>query len=136
MAECFKDQTDRVNTVTNCYLQALALEPNRPEAYFLMSQFYERSNSWPECYAWAKLGLNVEIDNLSYQDLEPILLVSNPMRIFNPLIFVYYIFDFKSAYFTEKLIFKLIGFFSFLSLSKKLNLIIQKLSKNNLSSNS
>jgi hypothetical protein len=42
-------------------------------------------------------------------------------RIFNPLIFVYYIFDFKSAYFIEKLIFKLIGFFSFLSLSKKLN---------------
>lgn len=42
-------------------------------------------------------------------------------RVFNPLIFVYYLFDFKTAYFVEKLIFKLIGFFSFLSLSKKLN---------------
>ena len=35
-------------------------------------------------------------------------------RVFNPLIFVYYLFDFKTAYFVEKLIFKLIGFFSFL----------------------
>ena len=42
-------------------------------------------------------------------------------RIFNPLIFLYYLFDFKSAYFLEKLIFKLIGFFSFYLLAKELN---------------
>lgn len=36
-----------------------------------------------------ELGLNVEIDNLNYENLKPILLVANPMRIFNSLISYY-----------------------------------------------
>lgn len=36
-----------------------------------------------------ELGLNVEIDNLNYENLKPILLVSNSMRIFNSLISYY-----------------------------------------------
>jgi hypothetical protein len=59
MANCFADQNDRVNTVSNCILQAVAHLPERPEAYFLMSQFHERQGNWQECYAWAKMGLYV-----------------------------------------------------------------------------
>lgn len=58
MAGCFSDQNDRINTVSNCILQALAHMPERPEAYFLMAQFYERQNAWQECYTWSELGLN------------------------------------------------------------------------------
>ena len=59
MAHCFADQNDRVNTVSNCILQAVAHMPERPEAYFLMSQFYERQGAWQECYTWAEMGLSV-----------------------------------------------------------------------------
>ena len=57
MAKCFEDQNDRFNSVTNCILQAITINPERPEAYFLMSQLYERSSSWQECYTWAFIGL-------------------------------------------------------------------------------
>jgi len=59
MAGCFADQNDRVNTVSNCILQAVAHMPERPEAYFLMSQFHERQGAWQECYTWAGMGLSV-----------------------------------------------------------------------------
>jgi tetratricopeptide (TPR) repeat protein len=57
MAKCFDDQNDRVHTVTNCLLQAIAYLPNRPEAYFALSQFHERLGQWQECYTWAEVGL-------------------------------------------------------------------------------
>jgi hypothetical protein len=56
VAQCFEDQNDRVHTVSNCILQAVAYMPERPEAYFLMSQFHERNGNWQECYTWAKMG--------------------------------------------------------------------------------
>jgi hypothetical protein len=57
VAHCFDDQNDRVATVTNCLLQAVAYLPYRPEAYFLLSQFYERTAQWQEAYTWARMGL-------------------------------------------------------------------------------
>lgn len=57
MAKCFEDQNDRVNSVTNCILQAITLMPERPEAYYMMSNFYEKGANWQECYTWACLGL-------------------------------------------------------------------------------
>lgn len=62
LARCFEDQNDRVNTVSNCILQAVAYMPDRPEAYFMMSQFHERQGNWQECYTWAELGLAVSYD--------------------------------------------------------------------------
>ena len=59
VARCLDDQNDRIHTVSNCILQALSYMPERPEAYFLMSQFYERQAKWQECYTWAELGLSV-----------------------------------------------------------------------------
>ena len=57
VAHCFDDQNDRVATVTNCLLQAVAYLPYRKEAYFLLAQFYERTSQWQEAYTWARMGL-------------------------------------------------------------------------------
>ena len=63
MAHCFEDQNDRQHTVSNCILQAISYLPNRKEGYFLISQFYERSSQWQECYTWASVGLAKEDNN-------------------------------------------------------------------------
>jgi hypothetical protein len=34
----------------------MAYLPDRPEAYFLMSRFYEKTQSWQESYTFAALG--------------------------------------------------------------------------------
>ena len=57
LAKCFDDQNDRVNTVSNCLLQAIAYLPYRQEGYFLLSRFYERAGQWQECYTHAQIGL-------------------------------------------------------------------------------
>lgn len=54
---CMDGQKDRNWTVSNTILQAISFLPGRPEAYFLMAQFYERSTQWQESYAFAQLGL-------------------------------------------------------------------------------
>lgn len=65
MARCFNDQNDRKHTVTNCLLQAIAYWPERPEAYFYLSQFHEREGKWQECYTFAEIGLHcAEFDTL------------------------------------------------------------------------
>lgn len=60
LARCFEDQNDRIHTVSNAILQAVAHLPSRPEAYFMMSQFHEKQGNWQECYTWARLGLSVD----------------------------------------------------------------------------
>lgn len=60
LAYCFEDQKDRTWTVSNCLLQATAYLPYRPEAYFLLSRFYEKAGQWQECYTWAEMGLRTE----------------------------------------------------------------------------
>jgi hypothetical protein len=62
LARCFEEQNDRVNTVSNCILQAVAVLPDRQEAYFMMSQFHERQGNWQECYTWAEMGALVTHD--------------------------------------------------------------------------
>jgi hypothetical protein len=54
---CIEGQKDRGLTVSNVLLQAIAYAPNRPEAYLLMSKFYERSGAWQESYTFAIMGL-------------------------------------------------------------------------------
>lgn len=58
IAECFGDQKDRQWNVTNYLLHAIAYLPERPEAYFLMSQYFEVSSQWQESYTWAQMGIN------------------------------------------------------------------------------
>ena len=62
MAHCFEDQNNRVHSVSNALLQAIAFYPERPEGYFLMSQFHERQGNWQECYTWAAMGEPVAFD--------------------------------------------------------------------------
>lgn len=71
---CIEGQKDRNWSVSNVILQAIAYLPARPEAYFLMSRFHERSTNWQECYAFACMGLmfsNQELIDLpTYVDYE------------------------------------------------------------------
>lgn len=53
---CMEGQKDRNWTVSNTLLQAIAFLPTRPEAYFLLSRFYEKSTQWQESYTNACLG--------------------------------------------------------------------------------
>ena len=53
---CIEGQKDRRHTVSNVILQAIAHLPKRPEAYFLLSRFYEKDGNWQECYTFAVLG--------------------------------------------------------------------------------
>jgi hypothetical protein len=54
---CIEGQKGRQNTVSNVILQAIAYLPERPEAYFLLSKFYEKDSKWQECYTYATVGL-------------------------------------------------------------------------------
>jgi hypothetical protein len=54
---CIEGQNDRKHTVSNVILQAMAYLPERPEAYFLLSKFYEKDAGWQECYTYAALGI-------------------------------------------------------------------------------
>lgn len=60
MSRCFEDQNNRELTVSGAILQALSLMPERPEAYLLMSRFFEKTSNWQESYTWALLGKNKE----------------------------------------------------------------------------
>jgi tetratricopeptide (TPR) repeat protein len=69
LAECFEHQNDRLHTVSNALLQAIAYLPYRPEGYFLMARYHERQQNWQECYTWAQIGL--------YESMLPI----NPLDV-------------------------------------------------------
>ena len=60
MARCFNDQSGREHSVTNAILQAVAVLPERPEAYFKLAQYFERASQWQEAYSWAVMGLSAE----------------------------------------------------------------------------
>lgn len=57
IAKCFDNQTGREYSVTNTLLQAIAFKDDRPEAYFMLSQYHERAGNWQECYTFAKMGI-------------------------------------------------------------------------------
>lgn len=59
VARCLDAQIDREATVSNCLLQAIAVMPFRPEAYFFLSQFHERLGHWREAYTFAEIGLTM-----------------------------------------------------------------------------
>jgi hypothetical protein len=37
-------------------LQAVAYDDTRPEAYFKLSEYFERAGQWQESYTWAIMG--------------------------------------------------------------------------------
>jgi hypothetical protein len=59
------------------YLNAIAFEPKRFEAYYFLSHFYEAEKDYHNCYAMAKIALSnyfnfYSKDNLSYLDNVPL----------------------------------------------------------------
>lgn len=57
ISECFNDQTGRQYSVSNVILQAITVQPDRPEAWWLLSKFYESIGQWQETYTYAHIGL-------------------------------------------------------------------------------
>lgn len=57
IAKCFDTQKGRELSVTNTLLQAIAFDDARPEAYFMLANYYERAGQWQECYTFATMGL-------------------------------------------------------------------------------
>ena len=56
-AQCFENQTGREHTVRNLMEKAIAYSPKRPEAWFLLSRWYERNQKWQESYTAAEVGI-------------------------------------------------------------------------------
>lgn len=56
---CFSQLGNRDYTCENVLKAALRASPRGPEAYFLLSQFYEKKSNWMDSYLYANLGLEV-----------------------------------------------------------------------------
>jgi hypothetical protein len=54
-AICFDKQGTRNYTVKGLLQHSVALEPTRPEGYFLLSRYYERKQEWSESYMTASI---------------------------------------------------------------------------------
>ena len=64
---CYKQLSNRNYTCESLLKSALNLFPQKPEAYFLLSQFYESKSNWMDSYLYSSLGLelsNCEPSNL------------------------------------------------------------------------
>jgi hypothetical protein len=64
---CYKEQKIRDETAKSLIMHAVCLQPKRPEAYWLISCFYEQKEYWMDSYYHAEKGLE-HID----KDLEPL----------------------------------------------------------------
>ena len=58
-ALCFDSQGCRNFTVKGLLQHALAIMPKRPEAYFLLSRFYEREKNYQDSYLISSLGESI-----------------------------------------------------------------------------
>ena len=56
ISKCYENQTNRDYSVTNALLQALAFDDARPEAYWMLSVYYEHKQQWQESYTYASIG--------------------------------------------------------------------------------
>lgn len=58
IALCYDRQGNRRYTVEGAFLDAAALMPERPEAYYFLSKFYAEGSVWKQAYFYACAGLN------------------------------------------------------------------------------
>lgn len=56
---CYRQLSNRDYTCENLLKSALHLCPQKPEAYFFLSQFYEYKSNWMDSYLYASLGLEL-----------------------------------------------------------------------------
>jgi tetratricopeptide (TPR) repeat protein len=69
LAKCFNDQNDRFTTVETCLMQAIGYDPDRPEGFFLLSQFHERQGNWRKAWVYARIGQNIANDDFGFSPL-------------------------------------------------------------------
>lgn len=62
-ANCFTRQGSRVFLTKGILLRAISVKPERPEAYFLLSQLYEVEKDWQESFCFAKMGKALKYDD-------------------------------------------------------------------------
>lgn len=58
---CFSQQGSRTFVVKGLFLRAISLIPDRPEAYFLLSECYEHNKDWQEAYTFASMGEKLKV---------------------------------------------------------------------------
>ena len=58
-AMCFNSQGCRNNSVEGMLQHAVALLPKRPEAYFHLARFYEKTQKWQNAYLISSIGMSV-----------------------------------------------------------------------------
>lgn len=63
MSQCLNNQTGREFSVSNCILQAITVQPKRPEAWLLLSIFHESLKQWQEAYTYAHAGLSCDAED-------------------------------------------------------------------------
>jgi len=63
LARCFNDQNDRLATVSNALLQAIAYQPQVSKGYLRLSEFNEHQKNWQECYTYACIGESLDDAN-------------------------------------------------------------------------
>jgi tetratricopeptide (TPR) repeat protein len=69
LAKCFNDQNDRLTTVETCLMQAIGYDLDRPEGFFLLSQFHERQGNWRKAWVYSRIGQNVANDDFGFSPL-------------------------------------------------------------------
>lgn len=62
-AMCFEKQGARYDSVTGFLQHAIALLTTRPEAYFLLSRYYEASSRWFDGYLISTIGWELSTDD-------------------------------------------------------------------------
>lgn len=62
---CLSKQGKRHTSERGAYINAITFAPERPEAYFLLSQYYESRSEWFDSYMMSCLGLE-NIQNTKY----------------------------------------------------------------------
>jgi FkbM family methyltransferase len=58
-SDCFNLQGCRNNSVKGLLQSAVALDPQRPEGYYLLSRFYEREKNYHDSYLISSIGIEV-----------------------------------------------------------------------------
>jgi tetratricopeptide (TPR) repeat protein len=63
ISSCFTFQGSLKGHVVNALMKAVAIMPDRPEAYYLLSKAYYDVRTWQESYTFAALGQKAHKDN-------------------------------------------------------------------------
>jgi hypothetical protein len=56
---CYQSLSGRDYTCESLLKRAVSLDPKKPEAYFLLSQMYERKGNWMDCHLYSSLPLEI-----------------------------------------------------------------------------